>query len=129
VYRAADVIEARLLDETFTRCADFDLVEFWQKWCDGVEQNRPRYEVTLRLAPHFVPQAHHYLGEVVRALIEQTAPDEQGRVQIVVAFESLEEARARCLSLGHAVEVLAPEALRLSVIDHAEQILKRYEMR
>jgi len=23
--------EARLLDETFTRCAGFDLAEFWQK--------------------------------------------------------------------------------------------------
>jgi len=37
VYRAVDVIEVRLLDESFTHCADFDLVEFWQKWCDGVE--------------------------------------------------------------------------------------------
>ena len=55
VYGAADVIEACLLDETFTRCADSDLAESWQKWCDGVEQNRPRYEVTLRLAAQFVP--------------------------------------------------------------------------
>ncbi len=80
VYRAADVVAARLLDETFTRRADFDLVEFWQTWCDSVEENRPRYEVTLRLAPHFVPQAHHYLGEGVRTAIEQATPDEQGRV-------------------------------------------------
>jgi predicted DNA-binding transcriptional regulator YafY len=127
VYRAADVIEARLLDEPFTRCANFDLVEFWQTWCDGVEQHRPRYEATLRLAAHFVPHAHHYLGEDVRAAIAQAAPDEQGRVQIAVVFESLEEARARCLSLGRAVEVLEPEALRQSIIDYAEQIRKVYE--
>jgi predicted DNA-binding transcriptional regulator YafY len=129
VYRAADVIAAQLLAETFTRCADFDLVEFWQKWCDGVEQQRPRYEAVLRLAAHFAPQAHHYLGEPVRTAIEQAAPDEQGRVQIVVAFESLEDARARCLSLGYAVEVLEPEALRRSIVDYAEQILKRYAAR
>jgi len=127
VYRAADVIDARLLDETFTRCADFDLAEFWQKWCDGVEQDRPRYEVTLRLAPHFVPIAPHYLGDQVRAPIEQATPDERGRVQIVTAFESLEEARARCLSLGYAIEVLEPAALRNSVIDYAEQIRRVYE--
>jgi predicted DNA-binding transcriptional regulator YafY len=127
VYRAADVIAAQLLGETFTRRADFDLVEFWQNWCDRVEQNRPRYAVTLRLAAHFVPQAHHYLGEDVRAAIEQAALDEQGRAPIVVPFESLEEARARCLSLGYAVEVLEPEALRLSIIDHAEQICKMYD--
>jgi predicted DNA-binding transcriptional regulator YafY len=126
VYRAADVIDARLLDETFTRSADFDLAEFWQKWCDGVEQDRPRYEVTLRLAPHFVPLAPHYLGDQVRVPIELATLDEQGRAQIVVVFESLEEARARCLSLGHAVEVLEPEALRSSIIDYAEQIQRVY---
>jgi hypothetical protein len=48
-------------------------------------------------------------------------------VKIVVTFESLEDARARCLSLGYAVEVLEPEALRRSLIDYAEQIRKVYE--
>jgi predicted DNA-binding transcriptional regulator YafY len=127
VYRAADVIEARLLGETFARSAGFDLAKFWQSWCDGVEQDRPRYEVTLRLAPHFVPMAPHYLGAEVRAAIDQATPDRQGRVKIAVTFESLEEARARCLSLGYAVEVLEPEALRVSIIDYAEQIRRVYE--
>lgn len=127
VYRAADVIGAHLLDETFTRHADFDLAEFWQDWCEGVEHDRLRYEVTLRLAPHFVSQAQYYLGEQARAAIAQAIPDEQGRVQIVVVFESLEEARARCLSLGYAVEVVEPEALRKSIIDYAEQIRRMYE--
>ena len=130
VYRAADVIAARLLDETFTRHAGFDLVDFWQNWCDGVDdRSRPRYEVTLRLASHFVAQAQHYLGEGARAAIDakRAVPDAQGRVQIGVAFESLEEARSRCLSLGYAVEVLEPEALRRSIVDYAEQIRKVYQ--
>jgi predicted DNA-binding transcriptional regulator YafY len=82
--------------------------------------------VTLRLAAHFVPLAHHYLGEQVRAPIAQAVPDALGRVQIGVVFESLEEARARCLSLGYAVEVLEPEALRKSICDYAEQICRVY---
>jgi predicted DNA-binding transcriptional regulator YafY len=116
-----------LLDETFTRYADFDLAEFWQGWCEGAERERPRYTVTLRLAPHFVPIAQHYLGGEVRTPIDHTAPDEQGRVTIRVVFESLEDARARCLSLGYAVEVLEPEALRKSIIDYAEQIRRVYQ--
>jgi predicted DNA-binding transcriptional regulator YafY len=129
VYRAADVMAARLLAETFTRCEEFDLVEFWQKWCEGVEQDRPRYEATLRLAPHFVSIASHYLGDQLRVPIEQATPDEQGRVTLNVTFESLEDARARCLSLGYAIEVLEPEALRRSIVDYAEQILKQYPAR
>jgi predicted DNA-binding transcriptional regulator YafY len=126
VYRAADVIAARLLDETFTRSADFDLAEFWQKWCDSVEQNRSRYAATLRLAPHFVSIAPYYLGAEVRVSIDQATPDEQGRVTIGVMFESLEDARARCLSLGYAIEVLEPAALRRSIVDFADQIRKVY---
>jgi predicted DNA-binding transcriptional regulator YafY len=126
VYRAADVIEAHVLNETFARDAAFDLAEFWQQWCDNVERDRPRYNVTLRLAPHFVPIAPHYLGDQVCAAIAPATPDEQGRLTIEVVFESLEDARARCLSLGYAVEVLHPEALRVSIIDYAQQILTHY---
>jgi predicted DNA-binding transcriptional regulator YafY len=74
-----------------------------------------------------VPIAQHYLGGEVRTPIDHTAPDEQGRVTIRVVFESLEDARARCLSLGYAVEVLEPEALRKSIIDYAEQIRRVYQ--
>jgi predicted DNA-binding transcriptional regulator YafY len=127
VYRVADVIDARLTDQHFERYADFDLVDFWQTWCDNFEQSRPRYEVRLRLAPHFVPDAHHYLGEEVQAAIAQAdRSDEQGRVIITVVFESLEEARSRCLSVGRAVEVLEPEALRKSMRDYAGQIRQLY---
>jgi predicted DNA-binding transcriptional regulator YafY len=83
--------------------------------------------VRLRLAPHFVTEAQHYLGEEVQAAIAQAdRSDEQGRVTISVIFESLEEARSRCLSLGRAVEVLEPEALRKSIRDYAEQIRQVY---
>lgn len=83
--------------------------------------------MTLRLAPHFVTEAHHYLGEEVQAAIAQAdRSDERGRVIIRVTFESLEEARGRCLGLGRAVEVLEPEALRKSMRDYAEQIRRVY---
>jgi len=128
VYRVADVLDARLTEQRFERAADFDLVDFWQTWCDGFELSRPRYEVTLRLAPHFVTAAHHYLGEEVQAAIAQAdRSDEQGRVTITLVFESLEEARSRCLSVGRAVEVLEPEALRKSIRDYADQIRQVYE--
>jgi predicted DNA-binding transcriptional regulator YafY len=127
VYRVADVLDVCITEQHFERGANFDLVDFWQAWCDQVEQNRPRYEVVLRLAPHFVTEVHHYLGEEVQAAIARAdRSDEQGRVMIRVTFESLEEARGRCLSLGRAVEVLEPEALRKSMRDYAEQIRQVY---
>ena len=126
-YRVSDVVAARLTAEPFVRCADFDLVDFWQAWCARVEADRPSYPVRLRLRSDFVPLATHYLGEQVRVSLEQAGPpDVQGRVTATLTFESLEDARSRCLSLGRAVEVLEPEALRRSLIDYAAQINALY---
>jgi predicted DNA-binding transcriptional regulator YafY len=47
-------------------------------------------------------------------------------VTLDLAFESLEAARSRLLSLGAAVEVLAPAALRDSLLDFATQIVALY---
>jgi hypothetical protein len=43
-----------------------------------------------------------------------------------LSFESPTEARSSLLALGGGVEVLEPLALRLSVQDYAEQIIKLY---
>jgi hypothetical protein len=44
-----------------------------------------------------------------------------------LVFESLEQARGRLLSLGRSVEVLEPMALRMSLLDYAQQIVFFYE--
>jgi predicted DNA-binding transcriptional regulator YafY len=61
------------------------------------------------------------------AHIVRDQEDHTGWLTATIPFESLFEARERLLALGGAVEVLAPRALRLSMIDYAEQILKRYQ--
>jgi predicted DNA-binding transcriptional regulator YafY len=48
---------------------------------------------------------------------------------VTLPFESLEDARARLLGLGGAVEVLAPQALRDSVLDYARQTVAIYKGR
>ena len=48
-------------------------------------------------------------------------------ITIDILFDSLEGARKRLLAFGGAVEVLEPQALRLTMQDYAEQILSRYQ--
>jgi predicted DNA-binding transcriptional regulator YafY len=61
------------------------------------------------------------------ALAEAAPPDAEGWRTLTLTFASLEEARGYILSFGCAAEVIAPEALRLSVIDFAAQITAFYE--
>ena len=129
VYRVSRVLDARSLDETCQRPAGFDLATFWQDWCAAAEENRPTYPVTARVSPDLARWLPYYFGEpigeeIVRA--QAGPPDAEGWVTVTLPFESLEDARDRILGFGRAVEVLAPIALRLSVLDHAAQIVSVY---
>ncbi len=127
VYRASRILDASLLDEPCLRPTDFDLLAFWQEWCTAAEENRPVYPVSARVSPDFVSWLPYYFGEAIGEEIARAGPpDADGWVIVTLPFESLEGARDRILSFGRAVEVLAPVALRRSVLDHAAQTVSLY---
>lgn len=127
VLRVASLLDARLSDETFEQPADFDLAAFWRAWCAARDIGRTGYVVTLRVAPGFMSELPRYFGDVARGQIAQAGlPDAEGWLTLELPFESLEAARARILSFGRGVEVLAPYALRRSILDYAEQIVALY---
>jgi predicted DNA-binding transcriptional regulator YafY len=122
-YRLSHVLGVRLLD-------DFDLVDFWRAWCATYEHNQPSYPVTVRIAPELLPWLPLHFGDHIRDQIAQAdPPDADGWIVLPLRFERLETARERLLGFGRAVEVLDPLALRLSLIDFAEQIVAFYRDR
>jgi predicted DNA-binding transcriptional regulator YafY len=127
VYRISRVLDARLMDEVCERPADFDLAAFWQDWCAAAEENRPTYPVTARVSPEFVHWLPYFFGGTISEEVARAGPpDVEGWVTVTLPFESLEDARDRILGFGRAVEVLAPVALRRTVLDHAAQIVSQY---
>jgi len=127
VHRAARLLDARPVAETFTRPDSFDLAAFWANWCAERGRMRAAYPVTVRVAPDFVPLLPAYFGEGIRSRLAQTgSPAVDGRITLTLNFASLDEARERILGFGRGVEVLAPYALRRSVLDYAEQIVNLY---
>lgn len=130
VLRVAALLDAQLAAESFTRPADFDLAAFWREWCAAREVSRARYLATVRVAPGFVSELPNYFGDAMRPQIARAGPpDAAGWLTLQLPFESLEAARARLLSFGCGVEVIAPHALRRSIQDYAEQIVALYAER
>ncbi len=130
VQRVAALLDARLSAESFQRPADFDLAQFWREWCAARKLSGIHYPVTVRVAPDFVPELPIYFGDPVRDQIARAGPaDAEGWLTLQLSFESLEAARARILGFGRGVEVLAPYALRRSILDYAEQIAALYSNR
>lgn len=121
-----NILEVALTETHFTRPADFDLRRFWQEWCTADATHRALYNTTVRVAPSMQANLPHYFGGDLRQRMADAQPDDVGWITLELAFDSLEAARAALLGLGGGVEVLAPEALRRSVLDYAEQIAGVY---
>jgi predicted DNA-binding transcriptional regulator YafY len=126
VQRVSDVVDVQLTGETFERPPGFDLARFWGEWCRSYEDNRPCYPVTARVSPEFVSALPQYFGRRLPDLTQVEPPDDAGWITMILPFETFWDARRAVLSFGRAVEVLEPVALRLSVIDLAQQIVAFY---
>jgi len=127
IYRVSHVVDARISNEFFQRPMDFNLAAFWNERCIKYEEDRPYYQVTVRVAPDLIPVLTKFLGDRIQDIIDKPLPDSEGWKIYTLRFESFEAARSRILSFGRAVEVMEPQALRKSIHDFAKQIVDFYE--
>ena len=133
VFKVAELVEVRSTGETFTRPAGFDLEDAWRTWCDHIREERGRYVVTAQVSPQMYVDLPLYLSEHLEEGQDQpwgesaqnTAAETAWR-PVMLHFDSLEEARTKLLGLGAGIEVMTPIALRRSLLDYAQQVVKRY---
>lgn len=136
VVRVDLVEEVRQVGSSFERPKAFDLVAYWQKYCQAQNKNRPKYPVLATVDEALLPLLPWYLGNdlpfsIVGGKKTEDSPGSSsgtyGRVNIVITFEFFEQALRALLAMGRAVEIIEPIALRVSIIDYAEQILSVYK--
>jgi predicted DNA-binding transcriptional regulator YafY len=123
VLRVDRIQEIHITGESFDRPMEFNLLAFWERWCQDNDANRPFYPVLVRVSPAIFKGSAHFLGERIQNAGE---PDETGWVTLELGFEYHDQARSELLHFGGAIEVLTPVALRYSMKDYAEQILMVY---
>jgi predicted DNA-binding transcriptional regulator YafY len=111
-FRGARIDGARILPTTFERPARFDLAAYWKEWCAQFAERRAQYEVTLRITPKGEEALRHIRPPVDQARLAEARPSRDGTKEITLDFERETIALSQLCSLGRAVEVLAPEALR-----------------
>ena len=124
VDRASTIVQAKLLPEHFDRPDGFELPVYWEEWVARTEARRASFLVTARVKPEVLGVLSKELGEPRIRQLEN--PIDGDRIPVSLDFEYLEQARTFLLGLGAAVEVIAPESLRRSVADYAEQICALY---
>ena len=126
VKKVSDVMDARLSGKTFSMPADFNLVEFWSEWTLQRESNRPQFLVQVRISPLLLEALLFFKNPILPEDFIKPRLDDKGWYPLTISFDNFEQARKRLLNFGGGVEILAPTALRESVIDFARQTLSVY---
>jgi predicted DNA-binding transcriptional regulator YafY len=126
--KVSQIEAAELTAEVFVRPQGFNLAAFWEKWCIQYETARSVYPVRVRVSPQLAPYFPGRYGKGLASVIERSLGDHPYQwVELEINFEHFFEARDQALSWGGGAEVLAPTALRESILDHARQVLGCYE--
>jgi len=124
----ASIRQAELEISTFERASAFSLRAFWSSWNERQMATQPRLEVQILVREDAVRYVRDELG--AREGVFYGVPEfSENWIPMTVRFFFLEEARRALLALGGAVEVIAPEALRRSIHDFADQISDIYSQR
>ncbi len=112
-YRAANIQDAEITEETFARPRGFDLAAHWAKASRDYETGVYRERAEIKLSPRGVALLE-LLGPYVGEAHAKTAsrPDAEGWVRSTIPIESIEHGARDLMRLGRDVEVIGPPLLR-----------------
>jgi predicted DNA-binding transcriptional regulator YafY len=129
-YKAANILAAECLDESFARPGDFDLASYWTRASREYELGSYRCQATIRLSPRG-RSLINLLGPYVETAVTKTAgrPDSQGWLRCTIPVESADFGIRELLRLGEDLEVLAPAPLRSEVRQTLRRMLRNYAQR
>jgi predicted DNA-binding transcriptional regulator YafY len=120
-YRVSRFHEVQLLDQHFTRSADFDLRHYWQEHLQEFIDSFSEYRCTLRIHPDrvgfvkwLVPGRWEVVGEA----------DEQGWLTLNLMIDSPLLAKMLVFGLGAFGEVIAPEDLAEAIVSDARALVQ-----
>jgi predicted DNA-binding transcriptional regulator YafY len=122
-FRVSRIIEATITDQPCARPVDFDLAAYWERSVVEFKANVPRYPVTLRASPEFLPRIRRskYLH-----IDWEKETSEDGWTELSVIFEMEHEACDYIMRAGPEAVVLAPAELRERVRATAASIVDLY---
>jgi len=126
-YRISSILELRTLDARATRPAKFDLARYWTETLQRFETELYKGKATVLASPRGLKQLSK-LGSAVATAIASSPLKKRkdGRVRVVIPYESVEDTTPLLLPLAPDVEVVEPEALKCALVQRLRDIGKCY---
>ncbi|MFI8994766.1 helix-turn-helix transcriptional regulator [Streptomyces sp. NPDC053542] len=129
VYRVDRFAAVAAGEDRFVRDPDFDLPAFWEERAAQFARSILREEVTVRLTPAGARWLPHVTDRTAaaEAIAAAGAPDDQDRITVTLAVETLDVAYSQLLGLGPEAELLGPPELRERFAEAARRMAGLYE--
>jgi predicted DNA-binding transcriptional regulator YafY len=126
-FRMANVRDAQALPQRVRRPRKFELATYWDESIRRFERDLYKGQATL-LATATGLKALSYLSSAVARAVGtvQRPAQPDGRIRVRIPIESIEHATGQLLRLSPEVEVIAPAALRASIVQRVEQVARLY---
>ena len=126
-FRVSNIGIAEVLRESIRQPGKFDLDAYWVESIKRFERDLYTGEARLLATPGGLKGLCHISSTVAKAVA--AAPPswrKYGRVKVRVPIESIAHAIGQLLRLSPEVEVIAPDALRASVVARVRRIASLY---
>lgn len=124
-YRVSRIEQARILEQTCQRPADFDLAEYWKASTKEFQEGLQRLPATL----HIEERASRWLRSWRNTTLiepDRNREQRQGWITLRVLFEGEEDACMSILGMGSKVEVLEPAVLRKRILQEISAAAGQY---
>jgi predicted DNA-binding transcriptional regulator YafY len=126
-YRISNIGEVQPLEERCRRPRKFDLARYWAESIRRFESELYKSQAVVLATPAGLKALRYLSSAVARAVVDAPAPPgKDGRAKVSIPIESIEHATAQLLTLSPQVEVIAPAALRRSLVARLHRSCQLY---
>ncbi len=127
MYRLSNVLQLKVLDESFVPPPDFDLAAWWRASTARFEAGVYTRTARLRVTERGFERLLRFSPTVAAAARDSARPCwPDGWVEVEVPIESIEHAAHEMLRLGTEGEVLAPPELRARLRSSLQKLAASY---
>ncbi|TBL78661.1 helix-turn-helix transcriptional regulator [Paenibacillus thalictri] len=121
-YRVSRILSVQVLDERFSRPADFDLAEYWEQSTAQFHANLPRFPIRVRTTKAHLPRikARRFVH------IERVEHMDDNMLNVDLRCDTIDVACEMLLTCGPEVEALEPPELRLELARRSETLWRLY---
>ena len=125
-YRVSNILQAEILEETFSRPKNFALAKYWKQSVERFEAEIYVGFADVLATERGLKWLRQESAAMAKGVAESSTPVTDGRVRVHIPVEQEQSAAVQLMRFSPDVEVIKPASLRTAVRKRLEAAVKQY---